>query len=114
MRIETRTHLSVVNRMARVARVTVGACGVEERKSLSDVPEYILNDRVLPRLSDEDLDYIRAAREAVESCWLAQSRRDEVPVVLKIDMPIVDMHIEAVKAAAAEATKALFPNEIGA
>lgn len=111
MRVETRTHLSVVNRVARVARVTVGACGTEERKSLRGVPDYRLNDRVPPRLSPEDLDYIQAAREAAEKCWLAQPRRDEVPVVLKIDMPIVDMHIEAVRAAAIEATQALFPDK---
>ncbi len=74
-------------------------------------PEYLLNDRVPLRLSEEDKNYILGAQDAAYECWSKLANKEEFAVVMKIDLPIVDMHIEAVKAAAIEATKALFQNE---
>ena len=111
MRIESRTHLSVVGGKVRVARVTVAACNSEEKKTCPAIPEYLLNDRVPLQLSEEDQNYIRTAQEAAHECWSKLAHKDEFAVVLKIDLPIVDMHIEAVKAATTEATKALFQHE---
>ena len=111
MRTESRTHLSVVGGKARVARVTVAACSSEEKKMCLTTPEYLLNERVPLRLSEEDQNYIRSAQDAAYECWSKLAHKEEFAVVMKIDLPIVDMHIEAVKAAATEATKALFQNE---
>jgi hypothetical protein len=75
------------------------------------MPEYLLNGRVPPRLTQEDENYIRTAQAVAEDCWSRSARREEVAVVLKLDLPLFDMHIEAVRAATSEATKALLADE---
>jgi hypothetical protein len=94
MRTATRTHASIVDGKSRVARVTVGACSLEERKRAPSVPEYLLNGRVPPRLAQEDEDYIRAAEAAAEDCWSRSARREEVAVVLKIELPLESLNLK--------------------
>ena len=101
----TRKHLSVVRGLAKFAQVTVGRPDVE---TVSPEPQFILNDRALPILSDGDREVIDAARRGIRQTEADLGWRGAQHFVLKIEGLEVDgIDAEAAYVAASQATREL-------
>jgi hypothetical protein len=104
MRTATHKHLSVVDGLARFARVTV-----VESSDGSSLPEpvLLLNDHQIDRRSEADERFIGAAIQAVRDTEAKLGWRGLPLRVDKLESSYVDMHPEAARLAAISAATEL-------